>query len=65
MTLVREPFCSSKATSSASGDVPKPAKQPTERRLDQEALSRMDDEGGANDPALNPPDAAGKAAPGN
>jgi hypothetical protein len=65
MTLVREPFCNSRATSSTSGDVPKPAKQPTERSLDQEAVSRMDDEGGSNDPALNPPDTAGKAVPGN
>lgn len=28
-------------------DVPKPARQPSDRRLDEEALSRMDDEGGA------------------
>jgi hypothetical protein len=65
MTLVREPFRNARTTSSASVDVPKQAKQPTERRLDQEALSRMDDEGGSNDPALSPPDAAGKAVPGN
>jgi hypothetical protein len=41
------------------------AKQPSERRLDEEALSRMDDEGGSNDPAVKPPDAARKAAPGS
>jgi len=30
----------------------------TQRRLDEEALSRMDDEGGAPDGAVNPPSAA-------
>jgi hypothetical protein len=48
----------------ASGDVPDPPKRPTERRLDEEALSRMDDEGGSTEPAVNPPGAARKAAPG-
>jgi hypothetical protein len=65
MTLVREPFCNSRTTSSAPGDVPKPIKQPTERRLDQEAVSRMDDEGGSNGAALNSPYTAGKTEPGN
>jgi hypothetical protein len=31
--------------------------------LDEEALSRMVDEGGAPDAAVNPPGAAGKAGP--
>lgn len=65
MTLVREPFGNSRRTSFASADVPKSPKQPTERRLDQDALSRMDDEGGSNDPALKPPDTAEKAVTGN
>jgi hypothetical protein len=39
----------------ASGDVPKSPEQPRERRLDEEALSRMDDEGGSTEPAVNPP----------
>ncbi len=64
MKLVREPSCNSTRTSFASGDVPKSAKQPSERRLDEEALSRMDDEGGSNDPAVNPPGAA-RMAPGS
>ena len=62
MKLVQEPSCNSLKTSSALGDVPKSAKQPSEYRLDDEALSRMDDEGGSN-ASMNPPDAAGKAAP--
>jgi quercetin dioxygenase-like cupin family protein len=33
----------------------------TQRHLDEEALSRMDDEGGAPDAAVTPPSAAGKA----
>jgi hypothetical protein len=41
-----------------SRDVPNSPKQPTERRLDEEALSRMDDEGGSTEPAVNPPAAA-------
>jgi hypothetical protein len=64
-TLVPEPYCNSMRTSFASGDVPKSAQQPSERHLDEEALLRMDDdEGGSNDPAVNPPDTARKAAPG-
>jgi hypothetical protein len=43
-----------------SNDVPKSPKQPTERRFDEEALSRMGDEGGSNDPAVNPRDAASR-----
>jgi len=34
----------------------------TQRHLDEEALSRMHDEGGSNDPSANPAHAAGKAA---
>lgn len=49
----------------ASGDVPNSPMQPTERRLDEEALSRMDDEGGSTKPAVDPPAAARKAAPGS
>jgi quercetin dioxygenase-like cupin family protein len=36
----------------------------TQRHLDEEAVSRMDDEGGAPDVALNPPGAVRKAGPG-
>jgi quercetin dioxygenase-like cupin family protein len=36
-----------------------------QRHLDEEALSRMEDEGGAPDAAVNPPDAARKAGPGS
>ena len=35
----------------------------TQRHLDEEAVSRMDDEGGAPDAALNQPDGAENAAP--
>ena len=37
----------------------------TQRHLDEEALSRMDDEGGAPDAAVNPPGAARKAGLGS
>jgi quercetin dioxygenase-like cupin family protein len=47
------------------GDFPKSPGSFAEHRLDEEALLRMDDEGGSNDPAVNPPDAARKAAPGS
>jgi hypothetical protein len=40
-------------------------KQPSERRLDEEALSRMDDEGGSDHPAVSPPEAPRKTAPGS
>jgi len=36
----------------------------TERHLDEEAVSRMDDKGGAPDAAVNPPGSARKAGPG-
>jgi hypothetical protein len=52
-------------TSFASGDVPKSAKHPSERRMDEEALSRMDDEGGPNDPVVNLPNATGKVVSGS
>ena len=64
MKLVREPSNNSVRTSFVSIGVPKSAEQPSERHLDEEALSRMDDEGGSNDPALNPL-ATTKAAPGS
>jgi len=48
----------------ASGDAPNSPEHPTERRLDEEALSRMDGEGGSTEPASNPPTAARKAASG-
>jgi quercetin dioxygenase-like cupin family protein len=35
----------------------------TQRHLDEEAVSRMDDEGGAPDAAVNPPSVAKKAGP--
>ena len=38
---------------------------PTELHLDKEAVSRMDDEGGAPDTSVNPPGAARKARPGS
>jgi len=37
----------------------------TQRQLDEEAVSRMDDEGGAPGAAVNPPGAARKAGPGS
>jgi len=37
----------------------------TQRHLDEEALSRMDDEGGAPDAVVNPTDAARKTGPGS
>jgi quercetin dioxygenase-like cupin family protein len=37
----------------------------TERHLDEEAVSRMDDEGGAPDAAVNAPAAANKTGPGS
>jgi quercetin dioxygenase-like cupin family protein len=37
----------------------------TQRHLDEEAVSRMDDEGGAPDGAVRPPSAARKAGPGS
>ena len=38
---------------------------PAELHLDEEAVARMDDEGGAPDAAVNPPGAEGKAGPGS
>ena len=40
---------------SAPGVVPEPVKQPSERRIDEEAKARMDDEGGAQEPPADPP----------
>ena len=37
----------------------------SQRHFDEEAVSRMDDEGGAPDPAVNPPGAARKVSPGS
>ena len=37
----------------------------TQRHLDEEAVARMDDEGGAPDGAMSAPSAAGKAGPGS
>jgi quercetin dioxygenase-like cupin family protein len=37
----------------------------TQRHLDEEAVARMDDEGGAPDAAVSPPSAARKAGPGS
>jgi hypothetical protein len=65
MKPVRGHFRNSLTTSSVSGAVPKSPKQPSERRLDEEAVSRMDDEGGAPDAAVNSPAAAKKAVPGS
>jgi hypothetical protein len=65
MKLDREPSCNSMKTPFVSGDVPKSTKQPSERRLDEEAVLRMDDEGGAPDGAVNPPGAARTAGPGS
>ena len=65
MKLIRRPSPDLTRTSLVSVDVPKSAGLPSERRLDEEAVSRMDDEGGANNPAMNPPGIATKAAPGS
>jgi len=65
MKLVREPSSNSVRTSFVSIGVPKSAEQPSDRHLDEEALSRMDDEGGSNDPAVNPPGTARRVAPGS
>jgi hypothetical protein len=46
MNLVRQPSCNSMRTRFASGDLPQSPKQPSERRFDEAALSRMDDEKG-------------------
>jgi len=48
----------------ASRDVPNSPEQPTERRLDEEALSRMDGERGFTEAAVDQPAATRKAAPG-
>jgi quercetin dioxygenase-like cupin family protein len=42
-----------------------PSLSPTELHIDEEAVSRMDDEGGAPDAAGNPPGAASKSGPGS
>jgi len=65
MKLVREPSNNSMRTSFVSIGVPKSAEQPSERHLDEEDLLRMDDEGGSNDPAANPPGTARTVAPGS
>jgi len=39
----------------APGNLPIPAMQPTERHMDDDAKSRMDDEGGSLDPHVNAP----------
>ena len=65
MKLVRELSSNAMRTSFVSTGVPKSAEQPSERHLDEEALSRMDDEGGSNDPVVNPPATATKAAHGS
>jgi hypothetical protein len=57
--MTREP------TLCTSGDAPRSATKPSQRCLDDEALSRMDDEGGSNNPSVDRPDAAGEAAPGS
>ena len=62
MRLVRDFSRDSRRTSFVSDDVTKSAEQPSERRFDKDALSRMDDEGGSNEPAVNPPNAARKGA---
>jgi len=54
-----------KRTSLAAGDVSKSTNQPSQQSLDDDALSRMDDEGGSNHPSVNPSDAAGDSAPGS
>ena len=42
-----------------------PSPSPTELHLDEEAVSRMDDEGGAPGATMSPPRAARKAFPGS
>ena len=45
-----------------TSDVAKSFSSP-QRHLDEEALSRRDDEGGSNDPSANPTGAVGRATP--
>jgi hypothetical protein len=54
--------CTTLRLSFAPGDVPNSSEQPTKHWLDEEALSRLDDEGGSNDPAVNSP--VGPSSPG-
>ncbi len=58
MKIVPDPSCSATRKSFVENDVPKLPWQPSERRLDEEAVSRMDDEGGSNNPAVTLPKAA-------
>jgi len=44
-----------------TGVDPKPAKQPTERHMDDDAKSRMDDEGGSLVPGVETPAALKQA----
>lgn len=47
----------------ALGDVVSSSERATERRLDEEALARMDDESGSSSPVSNPPSAEPMSPP--
>jgi hypothetical protein len=64
MKRVQEHSFTQPRVSFASGYVPNTAEQSTEHRLDEEALSRMDDEGGSSSPAVDLPSAE-RTSPGS
>lgn len=49
MKIVRKPPSDTALPKDTPVVVPTPPKQPSERRIDDEAVSRMDDEGGVPD----------------
>ena len=53
MTTVQKLSGNSMSESFASNNLPITVMQPTERHIDEEAKSRMDDEGGSLDPQVN------------
>jgi hypothetical protein len=57
MRHVREFSSTPLRLSFVSGDVPSSSARAAEHRLDEEALSRMDDEGCSSSPAANSPSA--------
>lgn len=64
MKIVRKPSSDKTITPAVPAVVPTPPKQPSERRMDDEAVSRMDDEGGTPDATVIPPGKVKKAASG-
>jgi len=61
MKTVQKLSGNSMSESYAPGNLPIPAMQPTEHHLDEDATSRMDDEGGSQVPATEPPAAVKQA----